>query len=410
MHVAYIVNQFPPYITSGLGRYVEAVSSRLVKLGCRLSVFSLNPGDLPKETSEAGIKVLRPTNRIQRFIFARRRFKRTTLVGFFFLALNAIISNFVHAIRLISLHRKDPVDIIAVHDTTNALAGVIVSWVMNVPMVLHVMTVEYTMETEGTAHDKLRLLSILERLFVRRCSCIFLPSKELERRVCRRGWPADRLEVLELGNPFDDLPDIADNSADTSFQIRQLLGIPQKSPLIVFAGRIEAAKGVFELAEAFDIVARRNTMVYLVMIGEGDIKNVAEIISRSVARNRVRIIDSFMSESVLRDVYIESDICVFPSKFEPFGLVAVEAMSLGKAVILGDGFCEAIRSSDSGAPVAVTTSVTAEAIADNVLSLLDDDRLRSQMGVAAERHAAHFTWDNTANSLFDRYSALARQK
>lgn len=117
-----------------------------------------------------------------------------------------------------------------------------------------------------------------------------------------------------------------------------------------------------------------------------------------------------MSESVLRDVYSESDICVFPSKFEPFGLVAVEAMSLGKAVILGDGFCEAIRSSDSGAPVAVTTSVTAEAIADNVLSLLDDDRLRSQMGVAAERHAAHFTWDNTANSLFARYSALVRQK
>ena len=145
MHVAYIVNQFPPYITSGLGRYVEAVSSRLVKLGCRLSVFSLNPGDLPKETSSAGIKGLRPTNKIQRFIFGRRRFKRTTLVGFFFLALNAVISNFVHAIRLISLHRKDPVDIIAVHDTTNALAGVIVSWVMDVPMVLHVMTVEYTM-------------------------------------------------------------------------------------------------------------------------------------------------------------------------------------------------------------------------------------------------------------------------
>ena len=80
MHVAYIVNQFPPYITSGLGRYVEAVSSRLVKLGCRLYVFSLNPGDLPKETSSAGIKVLRPTNKIQRFIFGRRRFKRPTLV------------------------------------------------------------------------------------------------------------------------------------------------------------------------------------------------------------------------------------------------------------------------------------------------------------------------------------------
>lgn len=410
MHIAYIVNQFPPYVTSGLGRYVEAVSPRLVKLGCRLSVFSLNPGDLPKETLSAGIKVTRPTSRLQRFIFGRKRFKRTGLFGFAFLTLNALVSNFVHAFKLAVLHRKDPIDIIVVHDTTNALAGVIASWVVDVPIVLHVMTVEYTMETEGTVYDRLRLFSALERLFVRRCSHIILPSKELKYRVSQQGWPSDRLEVIELGNPFEDLPKDVFDGFERSIQTRQLLGIPRGAPLIVFAGRIEPAKGVFELAEAFGIIAERNTKVYLAIIGEGDIETVAKIVSKSGAGDRARLIDSFMDESVLRDVYTEADVCIFPSKFEPFGLVAIEAMSLGKPVVLGDGFCEAICGSKySDDPVAVITCVTAEAIANSVLGLLDDDRRRSRIGLAAKQHASYFTWDNTANRLFHRYSSLVRE-
>jgi len=188
---------------------------------------------------------------------------------------------------------------------------------------------------------------------------------------------------------------------------------------VLFVGRLEKRKGIDVLLAAIPIIAAANPNVIFTIVGrdipdspdnltykERFLKDNAghACISRTTFCGRV-------SDEALLDAYAACDIFVAPSRFESYGLVFAEAMREGKPVIgcrVG-GVPEIVDHGMNGLLVAPDDLY---ALANAVLQLVENERLRLTLGVAARRtFEEHLTTRHTAERSFAMYEAAkARHK
>lgn len=385
MNIAFVINQFPPLVTSGLGRYVEALHPHLVDRH-RLTVFSVNDGHLPPSTSDGGLVVHRPMGRVLRAVFRRRRLNRTRRTDFALLALNVLAANVRHFRGLRALHRAEGLDVVAVHDVTNVLAAVLCHRFLRVPLVFHLHTTEYSLAPHRTV-GSLGLGRRLERHLGRIAARVVVPSPEIRDQLVTDGWDATTIDVIAQGNPLA--------GAVPSGRPPEL---PPDRTILLFVGRLETQKGIWTLLDALSTVVAAEPSVLLVVVGEGDHDRVLA----HGSRDHVLLVDRFLGRDELPAWYAAADVCVFPSLFEPFGLVAAEAMSFGRPVVLGDGFSRVFAGSP-GAPAAVYAGLAG--LAGVLVEVLADPVLRETLGANARAVATGFTWEATAAATLATYRA-----
>lgn len=171
--------------------------------------------------------------------------------------------------------------------------------------------------------------------------------------------------------------------------LRLELGISDDSLLIVCAARLESEKDVASLVEAMAIVRRRHPQAVCVVAGEGSQRSALE---RRIADlgldGGVRLL-GFRND--VATIVSAADLFVLPSVAEPFGLVILEAMSLGKPVIAtaAGGPLEIVVQGQTGLLVPPANPV---ALADAIGQLATDAELRRRMGLAGQqRFAARYT-------------------
>jgi glycosyltransferase involved in cell wall biosynthesis len=105
---------------------------------------------------------------------------------------------------------------------------------------------------------------------------------------------------------------------------------------LLFVGSLAWHKGVNELIEAMRLLDKQQVSYHLKMIGEGDCRpQIEERIRKYELTDQVSLLGQVSRES-LSSFYAEADIVIFPSYFESFGLVALEAMSFGKHLIVSN--------------------------------------------------------------------------
>ena len=112
--------------------------------------------------------------------------------------------------------------------------------------------------------------------------------------------------------------------------------------------------------------------------------------------------------------YAAADICVFPSKYEPFGIVCTEAMSMGKPVVVGakgtSGFREQVIPEGDGICGFHVDPGDPEDIARYVVAVLRDPDLARKMGKNGRRRVLeNFTWDAIADRTLAVYQATGRK-
>jgi len=111
--------------------------------------------------------------------------------------------------------------------------------------------------------------------------------------------------------------------------------------------------------------------------------------------------------------YALADICVFPSIYEPFGIVALEAAAMGKAAVVGaagtSGLAEIVQNPATSKPTGVHVDARrAEDIAWGInLALEDDERLISWGENARNLALAEFTWQRAAEKTLAIYKDVA---
>ena len=163
--------------------------------------------------------------------------------------------------------------------------------------------------------------------------------------------------------------------------------IPGTFSRVSYVGRLEPRKGVLDLAEAFPIIRAQLPSLQFRFIGRdmpsgrGKRTCAEEIRKITGGDSRVEILPAKTTEEVYRR-YGEADICCFPSHWESFGLVVLEAMAAGRAVIvtLGSGMAEIVEHEKTG--ILVEPKKPKE-LAKAICRLAQNPEMRAALGRAA---------------------------
>jgi mannosylfructose-phosphate synthase len=175
--------------------------------------------------------------------------------------------------------------------------------------------------------------------------------------------------------------------------------------------RIDANKGHDYLLHAFGMVRQRIDDVHLIIGGgspkpkqvELDVKaKMRELVVRYGMEDRVDII-GYVPDELMAPYYRQAELFVLPSKFEPFGMTALEAMACGTPVIASNlgGIKENFTSGKDGILVDPSHK---EELANAMVRLLEDTALAETIGNAGYRAAVErFSWEAIARRILDFY-------
>ncbi|HZU99356.1 MAG TPA: glycosyltransferase, partial [Planctomycetota bacterium] len=179
--------------------------------------------------------------------------------------------------------------------------------------------------------------------------------------------------------------------------------------LVTFVGRLDAEKGLEELANAALTAGTVKPKLRFAIAGSG--KGEALLRERlAPLGERARLL-GYVKGAALALLYRASDIVVVPSLYEPFGLVALEAMLAGACVVVSNagGLAEIVRHEEDGLVVPAGDHV---ALAEAIVELAHEKGHRERLVASArERARTAFSWDRIAERTRDVYEhAIERHK
>jgi D-inositol-3-phosphate glycosyltransferase len=201
-------------------------------------------------------------------------------------------------------------------------------------------------------------------------------------------------------------------------EAKEAIGIPTSDRMALFVGRIEPLKGVDTLIKAMSIVRKTCKTFrcphYLVIIG-GDPEEDPEEMSAEMSRLQELCQALGLSEMILflgkrgqmtlPYYYAAAEVVVMPSRYESFGMVALEAMACGTPVIASrvGGLAHLIRDGETGY---VVPSQDPEALAEKLRLVFVDHELRTRLGAQAARYAHDFCWESISSQIVDVYEEM----
>jgi glycogen synthase len=211
-----------------------------------------------------------------------------------------------------------------------------------------------------------------------------------------------RIAVIPNGVDTNDLRPVGDLE-----KLRREFAAPEQK-LVLLVGRLVYEKG-FQLAlDALPGVIERVGDVRFLVAGsgthEGELKDQAERLG--LAEHGVFL--GWIGDDVLHSLYRIADLCVVPSIYEPFGLVALEAMASGCPCIVADtgGLREVVP---SGERVGLRfNGGDAEHLGVMIERLLVDHELRDRLVIEASEHVLRFDWDDIAQRTQAVYRQLGK--
>ncbi|HJG44353.1 glycogen synthase [Corynebacterium phoceense] len=198
-------------------------------------------------------------------------------------------------------------------------------------------------------------------------------------------------------------------------ELLDTLGVDRNRPIVVFVGRITRQKGVAHLLKA---AADFDPDVQLVLCAgapdtaeiEAETKSLVE--GLQAQRDGVYWVREMLSRTEIQQIYSGADIFVCPSIYEPLGIVNLEAMACGTAVVASDvgGIPEVVVDRETGTLVHYDEQAPAEfeaGIAAAVNRLVGDaDTLRAWGAAGRKRAEEKFSWATIAAQTVDIYRSL----
>jgi glycosyltransferase involved in cell wall biosynthesis len=411
MRIGFFVWEYPPKLVGGLGTYAEYITHEFVELGHDVTVFTLNPGDLNTREIFKGVEVHRPliadaSNVFPMFVAEDLR-RWGTNIRFFN---DIFIFNVLSATKFINgLIRKQgyKFDIVCVHDWLSSIAGLIIKNETKIPVVFHVHSTEWG-RSGGQGSE---VVSHLESATAQAADRIITVSHAMKDDLTRHGWPQQKISVVWNGvdparyNPENCKPE------DVK-KIREKYDIPDDWKMLLFLGRLTWVKGVKNLIQAMPTVLTDYPQTKLVILGKGEEeKDIEETAARLGIKDKIIYRFEFVPEDERILHYAAADLCIFPSTYEPFGIVSLEAMAMEKPVVVGAhgvvGFREQVVSSG---PDQNGIHINGEDPADIAWgikeTLKDPQRAKTWGENGRKRVLQYFTWEKTAEQTLEIYKTL----
>jgi glycosyltransferase involved in cell wall biosynthesis len=234
---------------------------------------------------------------------------------------------------------------------------------------------------------------------------VVVANSDTERNELIAGGTAEEKIVLRRNGI--DLAEFQALPAPGAFRAKHNLG--DKTPLLLFLGRISFIKGLDQLVNAFAQVGRLHPSACLIIAGPDDADGCAEAIQKTVSkcqlRGRVLLTGPLYANNRL-EAFVDADFLVLPSRYESFGNVAAEAIACGTPVLVTDS-CGIAPLIDGRAGLVVACEV--DGLRSGIERLLQDQELSSKLRAGCAQVASNLSWDEPITTMENIYASLTTQ-
>ncbi len=370
--LAFLASEYPPHVYGGLGTVVDALSRSIAAEGVEVVVFvpAIDGYTEPPPRVELSPVPVRSAASNEDFWLSYSE------------AAGASLRNFGRRF-----------DVVHCHDWMTALGALAARPATHTPVV---MTIHLPQSTNANL--------VMENIGLLGSDGVVVNSTAVRAELLGRGIRGDTCGRVDDGRQ-DRLDEISviPNGVDLA---RFSPGAePPHRPQVLFAGRLVPQKAVDVLMRAFGAVLRRHPAARLVIAGDGDQRLYLERLARFLGvRQHVDFL-GWRSPDELSELYRSSMVTAVPSRYEPFGLVALEAMASGCPVVVGrvGGLVEIVEDDVSGFLVEPDDHL---GLAGRLAALLSDRGLAHATGTAARHRAEQFGWTTIARRTIDLYERL----
>ena len=378
MRILHVASEYPPQQVFGLGRYVCDLSREMVRQGNAVHVLTNSLGGRDQDVVQDGVDVHRvhfppppkpPGPCAPLLAFNLHLQQRATELGFVGLG--------------------EP-EVVVSHDWLTALAGHRLAARFDLP---HVWTVHDTVAGKRTGRSSVDgddMAFEIER-WVASCADLILANSKAIREELKREYaaPAPRVKLVHCGIEPNAFVSSQEQSRIDEFR-RFLVG--DGTLLVTYVGRLDMEKGIDTLVNAFARLRTKVPGARLAVAGKGVLEEtILKHVQQLGIEHSVRLC-GYVRGEVLKHVYIASDIHVCPSNYEPFGLVAAEAMAAGTATVVSatGGLTEVVCNPQVGRTFA---SRSVDDLASVLIELAESPAVRKRLGDAGARHVRDtFAW------------------
>jgi glycogen synthase len=384
--------EYPPVIEGGLARHVRKLAEELVCQGTGVDVLTRGAERGPTAEDQGGVSVHRVSEPgwprdLDRFLEWVRQMNDDML------ALGR------------TLAEERSYDLVHGHDWLVAHACAALADQFGVPYLTTVHATEHGRHQGWVDKPPQSHIHGIERWMAHRADSVITCSHYM------RGHVADifdlderRITVIPNGIDPRDLRPVDDLQA-----LRLQFAAPEQK-LVLLVGRLVYEKG-FQLAlDALPEVIEKVRGVRFLVAGSGTHEQELRAQAQRLGLSEHGMFLGWIGDDALHSLYRIADLCVVPSLYEPFGLVALEAMASGCPCIVADtgGLREVVP---AGERVGLRfNGGDPEHLGVMIERLLVDERLRDRLVAEASEHVLSFDWGDVAQRTAGVYRELAGRR
>jgi len=383
--------EYPPRIVGGISRHLFELAHGLVGRGVEVHVITCEHPGTKSEEVEDGIHLYRVGPKGQ-------------------------ANDFIHWVQLLNesmrergialieeLKTVDAPILIHAHDWLAHYAASALKHQFQLPLVATIHATEHGRNSGINGPTQEYINSVewnLQNEAWRVIVCTEFMKRECERAL---NTPWDKMDIIYNG--VDAAKFVVPEFSDAEKAAFRAKYAAPEEKIVFFVGRMVREKGVQILIESLPKIRWGYHDTKLVIAGGGHRDHLVNL-AAYLGMERHVYFAGFIPDAELLKLYSVIDIACYPSLYEPFGIVALEAMAAKVPVVVSDagGLPEVVLNGITGT---TTYAGNPNSLADGILSLLHQpDRARAMSAAAYERLDADFNWDKLAAQTIEVYDRV----
>ena len=383
MRILMLTWEYPPRIVGGIARVVHDLSKRLIKDGHDVTVVTYKDGDLPDYENDKGVNVYR----VENYMIRPNNFID------WILQLNF---NMVSKVAEI-INKEGKFDVIHAHDWLVATSAKTIKQAYGIPLVATIHATE-SGRNSGIHDETQRYINDTEWLLTYEATEVIVNSNFMKGHIQGLfGIPFDKINVIPNGINLTNF-----NGVERDYEFRRQYAMDNEK-IILYVGRLVYEKGVQHLISAMPKILNGYHDAKLIIAGKGGMLDELKAQADRMGLSQKVYFTGYLNSKQVQKIYKCADVAVFPSTYEPFGIVALEGMLAGVPTVVSDvgGLNEIV---DHGVNGMKSYAGNANSIADSVLALLYDKQLASNVAKQAKiKVKENFNWTKIAQDTHYTY-------
>lgn len=383
MKILMLTWEYPPRVVGGIARVVHDLSKRLIKDGHEVTVVTYRDGDMPEYENDKGVNVYRVDNYM---IHPNNFIDWIMQLNFNMVAKATEIIN-----------KEGGFDVIHAHDWLVAYAAKSLKNSFGIPIVATIHATEAG-RNSGIHDDTQRYINDTEWLLTYEATEVIVNSNFMKNDIQRSfGLPFDKINVIPNGTNLNNFIGV-----ERDYDFRRQYAMDNEK-IILYVGRLVYEKGIQHLISAMPKILEYYHDSKLVIAGRGGMIDELRAQVNAMGLNDKVYFTGYLDAKKVQKMYKCADVAVFPSTYEPFGIVALESMLAGVPTVVSDigGLDEIITHGVDGMK---SYAGNPNSIADSVLALLYDNQLAANVSKKAKQKVKeNFNWEKIAQDTHFTY-------